>query len=65
MQGSSFLGGSFSSRDNVRVPFSLEVKVNPRILKDDIFTKIDPFIFKPIAPVLLDQSMKPVEFFQH
>ena len=65
MQGSNFLGGSFSSRDNVRVPFSLEVKVNHRILKDDIFTKTDPFIFISIAPVLLDQSMKPVEFFQH
>ena len=65
MQGSNFLGGSFSSRYNVRVPFSLEVKVNPRILKDDIFTKTDPFIFISIAPVLLDQSMKPVEFFQH
>ena len=45
MKGSNFLGGSFSSRDNVRVPFSLEVKVNPRILKDGIFTKTDPFIF--------------------
>ena len=44
-------GGSFSNRD-------LEVKVNPSILKDEFSERTDPFIFKPIDPVLFDQSNK-------
>ena len=33
-EGSNFLGGSFSNRDNVRPSIELEEKVNPSILKD-------------------------------
>ena len=34
-QGSNFLGGSFSNRDNVRVPIQFKEELNPSILKDD------------------------------
>ena len=55
-QGSNFLGGSFSNRDNVGAPFQIEKKVNPRILKDDFSSRTDPSIFTSIAPVFLDRS---------
>ena len=35
---------------------NLEEKDNPSILKDDLFSRINPSIFASIAPVLLDQS---------
>ena len=35
---------------------NLEEKVNPSILKNEFFSRIDPSIFTSIAPVLLDQS---------
>ena len=37
---------------------NLEEKFNPSILKDDFSPRIDPSIFKSIAPVLLDHSNK-------
>ena len=40
-QGTNFLGGSFSNRDNVR---------------DDFCSRTDPSIFISIVPVLLDRS---------
>ena len=54
-QGSNFLGGSFSNRDNVRVTQSnLEAKVNLCILKDDFPSRTNPSIVTSIAPMLLD-----------
>ena len=53
-QGSNFLGGSFSNRDNVRVQSILDKKVNSSIFKDDFSS--GPFLFTSIAPELLDQS---------
>ena len=57
-QGSNFLGGSFSNRDNVRAQYNLEEKVNPSIpaLKDDFPSRKDPSVFTSIAPVLSDWS---------
>ena len=55
-QGSNFLGGSFSNRDNVRVPIQFRREINPSILKDDFSSRTDPSIFTSIAPVLLDRS---------
>ena len=57
-QGSNFLGGSFSNRDNVRAPSNLEEKVSPSILKYDFSSKTDPYIFTSITPVLFDWSNK-------
>ena len=47
---SSFLGGSFNNRDNLRTQFNLEEKDSPNTLKDDFFSRIDPSIFMPVAP---------------
>ena len=44
-QGSNFLGGSFSNRDNVTAPIQLRRESQPQ-----------PSIFTSIAPVILDQS---------
>ena len=55
-QGSNFLGGSFSNRDNVRVQSNVDKKVNPSIFKDDFSSRTGPFLFTSIAPELLDQS---------
>ena len=56
--GSSFLGGSFSNRDNLGIQFNLEEKNSSKTLKDNFSSRIDPSIFIPVAPELLD-------FFQH
>ena len=53
-EGSNFLGGSFSNRDNVRPPIELEEKVNPSILKDDFSLRTDLSIFTSITPAFLD-----------
>ena len=55
-KGSNFLAGSFSNRDNIRAPSNLEEKENPRILKDEFFSRIHSCIFTPIASVLLEWS---------
>ena len=41
-EGSNFLGGSVSNRDNVKVPNHLEEEDNPSILKDDFPLSTDP-----------------------
>ena len=51
-QGSNFLGGSFSNRDNVRAPVQFRRESQPQHLKRPIHFHI----FKSIAPVLLGQS---------
>ena len=52
-QGSNFLAGIFSNRDNVRasIQFRRESLI---ILKDDFSSRTDPTIFTSIAQVLLD-----------
>ena len=57
-QGSNFLGGTISNRDNVSAPiqFRREIQVEHFKLKDDFFSRTDPSIFTSIAPLLLDQS---------
>ena len=57
-QGSNFLGGSFSNRDNVRAPIQFRRKSNPSILKDIFPSRTGPSIFISIAPVFLDRSNK-------
>ena len=57
-QGSNFVGGSFSNRDNVRAPIYFQEKVNPNILKDEFSSRTDSSIFTSIAPVLIDWSNK-------
>ena len=64
-QGSNFLGGSVSDKDNVRNKCILEQKVNPSILKDDFSSRIDPSIFRSIAQCYMTSQRKPVEFFLH
>ena len=56
-QGSSFLGGSFSNRDNVRAPIQLRRESQPQhLVRDDFSSSIDQSIFTSISPVFLDQS---------
>ena len=55
IKASSFLAGSFSTRDNVKAQSNWEEKVNPSILKDYFSSRADPSI---IEPVLLDRSNK-------
>ena len=55
-QGSNFLGGSFSNKDNVRAQIQFRRESQPFILKDYFSTRIGPSIFTSIAPVLLDWS---------
>ena len=57
-QGSNFIGGSFSNRDNVMAPIQLEETVNSSIFKDDFSSKTDPSLFTSIAKVLLNWSNK-------
>ena len=59
-QGSNFLGGSFSNRDNIKVESNLQEEVNPSILKDDFSSRTDPSIDVSIsiAPTLLNRSKK-------
>ena len=62
-QGSNFLEGSFSNRDNILnasiMPQSnLEEKVNPTILKHHFPSSTDLSIFTSIAPVFSDWSNK-------
>ena len=52
-QGSNFLGGSFTNRDNIRTPFQFRRESQPSILKNEFSSRTDPFI---LAPVLLDWS---------
>ena len=58
-QGSNFLGGSFSNRDNVRTPIQFRREGQPQLLKDDFSSRTDPSIFTSIAPVLLDWLKEP------
>ena len=53
-QGSNFLGGCFSSGDNVGALFQFRRESQPNILKDNFSTLTDPSISTSIAPVLLD-----------
>ena len=55
-QGSNFVGGSFSNRDNVRAPIQFRIETQPQYLKDDFFSRTDPPTFTSTAPVFLDQS---------
>ena len=55
-QGSNFLGGSFSNRDNVRAPMQFRRESQPQHLKDAFSLRADPSIFTSTAPVFLDQS---------
>ena len=64
-QGSTYLGGRFINRDNVRSQLNLVEKVNPNILKNYFSSKTDLSIFTSIAPELLDLSNERVGFFQH
>ena len=57
-QGPNFLGGSFSIGDNLRLQSSLELKVNPSILKNDFTSRTNPSIFTSIEPVLLYRSIE-------
>ena len=57
-QGSNFLGGIFSNRDNIRAPIKFQEKVNPSILKNDFSSRTDPSIFTSIAPMLFDWLYK-------
>ena len=53
-QGSIFVGGSFSNRDNVKAPIQFRrVKVNPSILKDDFSSRKNPSIFNGTSVVRL------------
>ena len=56
-EGSNFLGGSFSNRDNVRALIQFK-RDDPSILKDDFSSRTDPSIFPKMAPELLHQSNK-------
>ena len=38
-QGSNFLGGSFSNRDNVRAPIQFNRESQPRIFKEDFLSQ--------------------------
>ena len=62
-QGSNYLGGNFSNRDNIRTPTQFRGQVNPSNLKDDFSTRTDPSIFSSTAPVLSDRSNKTSWFF--
>ena len=64
-QGSNFLGGSFSNKDNVRDPIQLRIESQPQHRKDDFSSRTDASILMWITPVLLDWSMELFEFFQH
>ena len=44
-QGSNFLGGSFSNRDNAGVPIQLRREIQHKSLKDDFSSRTDPSIF--------------------
>ena len=55
-QGSYFLGGSFSNRDNVRAP----IQFRGESQSQHIYSRTDPSIFTSIAPVLLDLSNKTI-----
>ena len=44
-QGSNFLGGSFSNRDNVRAPIQIRGKRQPQHLKRLFFLKKRPIFF--------------------
>ena len=55
-QGSNFLGGSFSNRDNVRSPIQFRIESQPQHLKNDFSSWTDLSIFMSIIPVLSDQS---------
>ena len=57
-QGSDFLGGSFTNRDNVRVPIQFKRETQPSILNNDFCSRTGPSTFTSIAPVLLDWSDK-------
>ena len=49
IQGSNFLEGSFSNRDN-RFKSNFQDKDNPSILKDDFSSKTHPSIFTFTLP---------------
>ena len=55
-QGSNFLAGSFSNRDNVRAPIQFRRESQPQHLKRCFSPRTNPSIFTSIAPVFLDRS---------
>ena len=57
-QGSNFLEGSFTNRDNVRDPIQFRIESQPQHFKRYFPSRTDPSIFTSIAPVLLDYSNK-------
>ena len=52
-QGSNFLGGSFSNRDNVKASIQFRTERQPQ---HDLSSRTDPSIFTLVAPMLLEQS---------
>ena len=55
-QGSNFLRGTFSKRDNVRASIQFRTESQPQYLKRWFFPSRDPFILTSIAPMLLHWS---------
>ena len=62
-QGSNFHGEAVLVIEMVQeTQFNLEDKDNPNILKEDSFSRIEPFIFTSIAPELFDRSVNKLTF---
>ena len=54
-QDSNFLGGSFTSRDNVKAQIQFRGESQPQHLKDKFSSGTDPSILISMAPMLLDR----------
>ena len=55
-QDSNFLEGSFSNRDNLRVPIQFRRESQPSVLREGFSSRTDQSIFTLIATVSWDQS---------
>ena len=66
-QGSNFLGGSFSNRDNTRVPIQFRRESQPQHPKKLLFLKNRHIHFhiNSSTSVIRSVKPKPVEFFQY
>ena len=64
-EGSNFLGGSFSSGDNVRAPIQFRRERQSQHLKRWIFLKNSPIHFHISSTRVWTSQMKQAEFFQH
>ena len=72
-QGSNFLGGTFSNRDNVRAPIQLRRESQPQHLKRWLFLKYRPIHFHNSTTSVISRSnetswvflaLKPTSHFQ-